>query len=112
ASGEYNGSSVFATDNGDYATWTPNLPVAGTYDVYAWWSYHPLRATNAPYTIDHAIDSTTVRVDQADSSIANDWFYLGTFQFDAGTGGSITITRESDATYTSADAVKFVPVID
>ena len=112
ASGEHNGSSMFATDNGDTATWTPNLPVAGTYHVYAWWAYHEERARNAPYSIIYATGSDTVRVDQADLSTAGDWFYLGTYAFNAGTGGSVTITRENDANYTSADVVKFVPVID
>ena len=44
--------------------WTPDLGASGPYDVYAHWTAAANRATNAPYTINHAGGSTVVRVDQ------------------------------------------------
>ena len=35
-------------------TWTLSVPSAGTYQVYARWTAHPNRATNAKYTVNHA----------------------------------------------------------
>jgi hypothetical protein len=44
--------------------WQADVPVSDTYRVLAWWVSHPNRASNAPYTINHADGSSTVRVDQ------------------------------------------------
>ena len=49
---------------GERVRWTPDLGASGPYDVYAHWTAAANRATNAPYTINHAGGSTVVRVDQ------------------------------------------------
>ena len=43
-------------------SWTLAVPSAGTYQVYARWTQHPNRATNAKYTVNHAGGATTVTV--------------------------------------------------
>ncbi len=92
------------------ATWTRNL-IAGEYDVYAKW-YHidPTRSDAVPYTITYAGGATnTVTVNQELDD--GGWYYLGTYNFDAG-AGSVSITYhvgDNNQDRVCADAVKFVP---
>jgi hypothetical protein len=86
------------------ATFTPDLPQAGNYDVYAWWTSHSNRATNAPYTINYSSGSDVVRVNQETGG--GGWTYLGTYYFDAGTGGSVVLSDDADQ-YVMADAIKW-----
>jgi hypothetical protein len=105
-------SESYNTDNhyheagtgANMATYTPDLPQAGDYDVYAWWTVHSNRATNAPYTINHNGGSDTVLINQELGG--GGWTYLDTYAFNAGTGGSVLLTDEADE-YVIADAVKF-----
>ena len=113
ASNEFNDSSRFTEDEDASATWTPDLPQAGAYKVYVWYTFLGTRDTNALYTINHKNGSTTVRVNQ--KAFHSQWSLLpapvsiGTFQFDAGSTGSVTVTRDnlSTGSSTSADAVMF-----
>jgi hypothetical protein len=110
AFGEYASSSLCAASDGATATWTPNLPEEGTYAVLARWCYWSTRAERAPYTIVHANGSDVVRVDQRER--AGRWAALGIYEFNAGTAGSVTLTREAgDGVTSSADAVKFVKIV-
>ena len=110
AKDEYEGSSYYNSNVGRTATWTPDLPVAGTYNVYAWWCYYNTRDTNALYTINHSGGSASMRKNQQQD--AGQWILLGTYNFDAGTSGSVTVTRDGSSTHssTSADAVMFEQV--
>ncbi|MDY6990739.1 MAG: hypothetical protein SWQ30_22080, partial [Thermodesulfobacteriota bacterium] len=94
------------------ATWAPDLTAAGYYDVYAWWTSSTSRANNVPYTINHLGGPTTVWVDQTGNG--GDWYALGTYEFAAGTSGTVVV-RADDATggpWVSADAVKFTKAPD
>ena len=97
------------TNFGSTATWTPNLPSTGTYEVYAWWTAGELRATDATYTINHAGGSNQVSVDQ--NSQGGQWNLLGTYTFNSGTSGSVVLsdasilTGQSDAV--CADAIRW-----
>ncbi|MGE0875508.1 MAG: RHS repeat-associated core domain-containing protein [Burkholderiales bacterium] len=91
------GSNVF--------TWTLNAPAAGTYEVYARWTQHPNRATNAKYTVSHAGGGDVVTVNQEQGGGA--WNLLGTYSFNA---GASTVSLSDDANgYVIADAVMLVP---
>jgi len=109
ATDEYDGSSFYTQNEDDTATWTPNLASAGTYNVYAWWCYYDTRDTYALYTVNHTSGSDTMRVNQQQDT--GQWVLLGTYDFNAGTSGSVTVTRDNQSTQdsTSADAVMFVP---
>jgi len=65
--------------------------------------------SEARYTIAHAQGSTTVSRDQC--PIANDWVNLGTYEFNQGTGGKVTLTdlnSEADFSRTvSFSAMRF-----
>ncbi len=109
----YDSSSLYATAANEWAKWTPTLPEDGTYDVYVWYTYYAsgsnLRDREAPYTIVHKNGSSVVNVNQQQN--ASTWVLLGSYCFDTGTTGSVTVTRYNGGnheTSTNADAVKFV----
>jgi hypothetical protein len=86
------------------ATWTPVLEKTGDYKVYAWWQTRGDRASNAPYTVNYDGGSETVRMDQRRDW--DQWNYLGTWTFAAGTSGSVMLSDDADLTVV-ADAIKF-----
>jgi alpha-L-rhamnosidase len=94
-------------DGSNTAIFRPNLPTGGRYKVFARWTSHPNRATNAPYTIHHAAGQTTVRVDQEQNG--GKWMLLGEFDFPPGTGGHVVLSNDADE-FVVADAVAFSPV--
>ena len=87
------------------ATWTPDIPEAGYYNVYAWWNSNSSRATDAPYTINYDGGSETIDIDQ--SRYGGVWVLLGTYPFTAGISGSVVLSDDADDYYVIADAVKF-----
>jgi alpha-L-rhamnosidase len=95
-----------AGDGSTYAKFTPNLAASGAYKVYAWWTTHTNRATNAPYTIYYNGGSQTVTVNQETGG--GQWNLLGTYNFAAGTAGYVKLSNNASE-YVVADAVKFEP---
>jgi RHS repeat-associated protein len=87
------------------ATWTLAVPSAGSYQVYARWTAHPNRATDAKYTVNHATGSDTVTVNQESSSGA--WNLLATYAFNAG-NATVSLTDQANG-YVIADAVMLLP---
>jgi RHS repeat-associated protein len=94
---------VPVTGTAPAATWTATL-TPGSYQVYARWTAHANRATNAQYTVSHAGGQDTLTVNQQANSGA--WNLLGTYTF--GNTGSVSVSSAADG-YVIADAVKFVP---
>jgi uncharacterized lipoprotein YddW (UPF0748 family) len=94
--------------SGNAAIWTPTLPNAGTYDVYAYWVQGTNRASDAPYIINHAGGADTVRVNQQQNG--EQWNKLGSYTFEAGADGDVTLTNEASDGVVIADAVKLVEV--
>jgi hypothetical protein len=87
-------------------TWTPDIPGTGNFNVYAWWIGGGSRATNAPYTINYDGGSETVRVNQ--KATTGQWNLLGTYDFAAGTSGSVVLSDGPDADGTVVgDAIKW-----
>lgn len=109
----YNGSARYTTTSGRYATWTPNLPQSGDYNVYAWWNCYNNRDQNAKYTITHAGGDAVVYKNQRmeAGNVCGEWVSLGSYTFNAGTGGRVKVERHagSNGSSTLADAVKFEP---
>ncbi len=92
-----------------HARYTPQLPHAGQYEVFAWWNSRGSRYTAVPYTIRHAGGAETVLIDQNQSG--GQWVSLGTFGFPAA-GGSVTLLANGFSDYVVAEAVRFVPLAD
>lgn len=119
----YSGTWTSSTVNPDYWGWnyyhdgntgkgsksvrfTPNLPSAGTYQVYIWYPARVDYASGVPVDVLHADGTTTVTVDQKVNG--GMWNLLGTFSFNAGTGGYARIRTTGTSGYVIADAVRFV----
>jgi len=90
----------------DTAAWTPSVPVAGTYQVYARWVAASSHAGNALFSIEHSAGTTTVPVDQRANG--GEWVLLGTFTLDAGTNTNIVLSGKAKGTVI-AGAVKVGP---
>jgi len=91
---------------GAEARWTLGIPASGSYEVFARWTQYGNRATNAPYTIQHADGVDTVRVNQQNGG--GEWNSLGSYTFSKDKPAVITITNDADQ-FVIADAVKLVP---
>jgi len=112
----YGANSVYSDVNeGSTATWTPSISQAGNYEVYTWWTAGDGRINDAKYTINYAGGSDLVVVDQKTNG--GQWNYLGTYNFNSATSGSVSISDEStDSNYVPgsisdsvcADAVRFL----
>ena len=89
----------------DTATWTFNIPTAGNWQVYAWWTNAANKATDAPYTITHAAGSTTI--DKNQQTNGGSWQLLGTFNFNTGTH-NVRLTDNANGEVV-ADAIRLIP---
>jgi hypothetical protein len=113
ATGDYFKGEVTWAKKGDEATakatWTPTIALPGKYEVFEYHGEDPSsdHASKAPFTIVHAGGKAEVAVDL--STKIGKWNSLGTYEFAAGTGGSVTLTNKADNNVI-ADAVKFVKV--
>ena len=99
-----NNYRVATPGSGDaVSTWTISVPQTGYYSVYARWTSHPNRATDTPYTIIHALCSTTVLCNQQENG--GRWMILGTYHFTAGEDATVSLNNNADGCVV-ADAVK------
>lgn len=91
-------------------TFTPELPVGGNYEVFTRWTSGAApdtsRAANVPIDILTANGIAELEVNQQYNG--GGWVSLGTYPFNAGTGGNLTISNAGTTAYVIADAVKFV----
>ncbi len=94
------------------ATWTADIPEAGEYAVYVAYKTLPKSTDAARYTVHHRGGTSKFVVNQRMGG--GTWIYLGTFPFDAGNSGSVTLDNglPQDATFkegsvVTADGVRF-----
>lgn len=88
--------------------WRPNLPIVDQYIISVYYPAGANRANNATYTIHHTGGTTNVAINQQLTSGA--WVELGTFSFNAGNAGFVTLSSNANASVVIADAMKFVGV--
>lgn len=86
------------------ATWSIAPTIAGVHTVYAKWSSHANRASNASYTVHHA-DGVTTSI-QNQQANGGQWIALGDFNLDA--NSKVTLTDVANG-YVIADAVAITP---
>lgn len=93
------------------ATFIPDLPRAGIYEVRLAHCYNVRRPTNTPVTIHHADGETTFRINQQEEPPHGRLFRtLGAFRFAAGRAGWVRITTEgTEGKNVIADAVQWLP---
>jgi hypothetical protein len=93
------------------ARFTPNLPKAGRYEVRLIYSANPNRATNVPVTIESAEGGKTVTVNQRQQPKVDKTYQpLGTYRFESGKQGSVTISNAGTDGHVIVDSVQFLPV--
>lgn len=88
-------------------TWNITIPAGGRYEVYARWTAHPNRATDAKYSVEHEAGSAIIAVNQQQNG--GQWNRLGTFTFIQGGQYSIVLTDQANG-YVIADSIRLVPV--
>ncbi len=99
------GQSVY-NNGGNFFRWLPTIPSTGTFDVYAWWTFHSNRSTTVPYRIAHAGGVLETIVNQHDAALGGQWNLIGTVTLNAGTGHYVEVSSENGQA--SADAVRLV----
>lgn len=93
-------------DGGSQAKWTPTVPKRGSYAVYVSYTSQQHSCTAARYTVHHLGGDTVFKVNQKRAS--GTWVYLGTFEFDEGNEGWVTLdSKGAQGEVVVADAVKF-----
>jgi hypothetical protein len=92
-------------------TFTPNLPESTTYTVEVYNTCYSPRGHNVRHAVTYAGGNNTQLVEQdcALDPYVGAWRPLGSFPFEAGTGGSVTISAAgANNSYVGATAVRFV----
>lgn len=89
------------------ATWNPEIPEKGKYAVYVTYQSFLESADDALYTVYHAGGVTEFHINQGIGG--GTWTYLGTFEFNAGSNGKVTLSNytKGKGGVVVADAVRF-----
>ena len=92
-------------------TWTPDIPIAGNYEVRISHCYNIRRATNTPVTVRHADGEFSIRINQQQTPEHGKLFRsIGVFRFEAGRNGFVRIANDTEPGKVAiADAVQFLP---
>ncbi|MDA9961391.1 hypothetical protein N9D63_00780 [Opitutales bacterium] len=92
------------------ATFTPDLPKAGLYEVRMSHNSNIRRANGVPVTIRHADGETVVLINEGEHAPIEKLFRpLGIFRFEKGKKGAVTIgTSGTEGKYVIADSVQFL----
>ncbi len=115
----YTSKTVGGPDKKGTATWTPNLPVAGTYEITTHWRKTGNRTTDANHFIyDGEGGITEIIIDQKQDASENGdfecksgWWPLGTYYCQSGKGGCYVVLDANDDDYSDeANAVRFTLV--
>ena len=95
------------------ATFTPNLPRTGLYEVRVSHNSNIRRANGVPVTVRHSKGKTVVKIDEGKPAPIGKLFRsLGLFHFKKGREGSVTISTEgTDGKYVIVDSVQFLIVM-
>lgn len=86
-------------------TFQPNLPEAAEYEVWIRYVQRGSYANNVPVDVKYKGGEHTSIINQRTSGGV--WLSLGTFPFDKGIGGSVTIRTDATTGRVIADAVRF-----
>ena len=94
------------------ATFTPNLPKAGLYEVRVSHNTNIRRANGVPLRVKHAEGETVVKINEGERAPIRHLFRsIGTFRFDKGTCGFVRFeTTGTAGKYVIVDSVQFLSV--
>lgn len=93
------------TTGGKSVRFSPHFTVAGSNNVYLRWTSAFNRASNVPVDVNYSGGKQTFTINQQNNG--GTWVLLGTFNFDAGTNGSVVVRNDAANGYVVADAVEF-----
>lgn len=97
---------VLGTDD-SYYEFPLDLPAAGEYEIYAWWTSHANRSADTPFYIAHSDGVDHVAVDQ--SIGGSMWNLIGTYYFNADGEENVRITAAATTNqFVVADAIRVV----
>jgi hypothetical protein len=98
-------------DGKQSAKFVPDLPAAGKYEVRLAYTANPNRATAVGITIIHADGLKLKKVNQKQPAPTDKaWLSLGTFRFEKGKAGSVTVSNAGADGHVIIDAVQWLPV--
>ncbi|MDA8909115.1 FAD-dependent oxidoreductase [bacterium] len=87
------------------------VPEDGKYEVRISHQPHENRSTNTPVTVQSADGEKSFEINQTIAPpLANSFFGLGVFSFEAGTPGVVTVSNEGAKGNVHIDAVQIIPV--
>lgn len=90
----------------------PAIKVAGRYSLYAYIPLTDSAATNMRYIVHSRSDEKDLLLpspSRIEGQTSGEWVSLGTYTFDKGSSGSVTVSTDGADGYVAADAVLFVP---
>jgi hypothetical protein len=90
------------------ARFTPDLPVAGRYEVRVYYPPNANRATNVGVSITYADGTANATINQRKKPDGG-FVSLGSYRFEAGKKGSVTISNAAADGYVVIDALQWVP---
>ena len=95
------------------ATFTPDLPRTGLYEVRVSHNSNIRRANGVPVTVHHSKGKTVVKINEGEPApIAKLFRSIGLFHFKKGREGSVTISTEgTEGKYVIVDSVQFLIVM-
>ena len=101
------GATVHVAPGGSKATatYSPGLAYGGTYEVLAWVAPKATQSKTVSVAIRHASGESVVLLDETIGEVG--WHSLGTYTFDAGSGGRGVLAATGNGTVV-ADAFKWV----
>lgn len=115
--GGFHGQDYLLNNNSEHGDkrveFTPDITVAGQYDVFVRWTSNPERSTRVPIDIHHATPGSgpapepdTFIVDQTQSG--GRWVQLGSYFFDTDLSGKVVVrTDNTEDGLVAVDAVRF-----
>ena len=99
------GADSLSSNSGGRFGWTADLPAAGEYEVFLWWTVTPSRNNDVPVFVDTATGTENIIVDQRTG--AGVWHSLGVYEF--GSEAAVSLVAPNNVAITAcADAVRFV----
>lgn len=107
-SGYYGEDYAYADPQGGSGSrfnFLPDFPQAGSYKVYLWWNAKDSRDEAVPVVVNHAGGRACLTVDQRTNG--GRWSLLGTWDFAAGPGASVSVRNDDTSGWCIADAVAF-----
>jgi hypothetical protein len=91
-------------------TWTTTVPKAGKYEVRVSYPGKGGCDSKVPFTVKFAGGEERVLVDQSKPAPIDGLFCsLGTFDFDADSGATVSVSNDGTTDHVLADAVQFIP---